>query len=383
MKNLFLSMMIIATMFASCSSDDDNNPGPDGGEITFEDGIISGNIDRNARVTAGRTYTLRGPVYVKSGATLTIEPGVRIEAEYSENVTNVAFLAVERGAMINATGTAENPIVFTSSAATPAAGQWGGIVICGNAGTNKGANAQAEVAGLIYGGDNNADNSGVLSHIIIEYSGNKINDESEFNGLTFYAVGSGTTVNNIFINQVSDDGVEWFGGSVNAENLTVIGSQDDSFDWAEGWNGTVTNLYADQSAATTYSSDSRGIEADSNQDNPTLAPVSSPTLTNLTLIGRNSASVTSEAGMMLRRGTLGSITNVYLKDFIAGEGITASGAESLAHFQANKVKQVRFDNVPNKGTAGTFEEDPNATGAGNGAARPDWSTWAESHLTGN
>lgn len=382
MKKLFLSMLVVTAMFAGCSSDDDNNPGPDGGEITFDDGIISGNIDRNARVTAGRTYTLRGAVYVKSGATLTIEPGVRIEAEYSDQA-DVAFLAIERGAKINAAGTAENPIVFTSNAATPAAGQWGGLVICGDARTNKGANAQAEVAGLTYGGSNDADNSGVLSHIIIEYSGNKINDESEFNGLTFYAVGSGTTVNNIFINQVSDDGVEWFGGSVNAENLVVIGSQDDSFDWAEGWSGRVTNLYADQSVATAYSSDSRGIEADSNQDNPTLAPVSNPTLANLTLIGRNSASVTSEAGMMLRRGTLGSITNVYLKDFIAGEGITASGAESLAHFQANKVKQVRFDNVPNKGTAGTYEEDPNATGAGNGAARPNWSTWAESHLTAN
>lgn len=374
MKKLFFSMLVVSAMFAGCSSDDDNNPTPDR-EITFDDGIISGNIDQNARVTAGRTYTLRGAVYVKPGVTLTIEPGVRIEAEFSDQA-DVAFLAIEKGATINAVGTAQSPITFTSQAATPAAGQWGGIVICGDARTNKGANAQAEVAGLTYGGDNEADNSGTLSHIIIEYSGNKINDESEFNALTLYAVGSGTTINNIFINQVSDDGVEWFGGSVNADHLTVIGSQDDSFDWAEGWNGTASFLYADQSAATAYSSDSRGIEADSNQDNPTLAPVSAPTLSNLTLIGRNNASVTSEAGMMLRRGTLGDISNVYLKDFIAGEGIIANGTESLAHFTANKIQQVRFDNVPNKGTAATFVEDNAATGAGNGAELPDWATWA-------
>lgn len=379
MKKLFLSMLVITAMFAGCSSDDDNNPGPDEGEITFDDGIISGSIDRNARITAGRTYTLRGAVYVNPGATLTIEPGVRIEAEFSDEA-DVAFLAIEKGAMINAVGTAESPIIFTSQAATPAAGQWGGIVICGDALTNKGANAQAEVTGLTYGGSNEADNSGTLSHIIIEYSGNKINDEAEFNALTLYAVGSGTIINNIFINQVSDDGVEWFGGSVNADHLTVIGSQDDSFDWAEGWNGTVSFLYADQSVATAYSSDSRGIEADSNQDNPTLDPISAPTLSNLTLIGRNSSAVTSEAGMMLRRGTLGDISNVYLKDFIAGAGITADGAESLAHFTANKVQQVRFDNVTNKGTEGTFVEDNAATGAGNGAARPDWSTWADSFL---
>jgi len=378
MKKLFFSMLVVSAMFAGCSSDDDNNPTPDR-EITFDDGIISGNIDQNARVTAGKTYTLRGAVYVKPGVTLTIEPGVRIEAEFSDQV-DVAFLAIERGATINAVGTAQSPIVFTSKAATPAAGQWGGIVICGNARTNKGANAQAEVTGLTYGGDNEADNSGTLSHIVIEYSGNKINDEAEFNALTLYAVGSGTTINNIFINQVSDDGIEWFGGSVNADHLTVIGSQDDSFDWAEGWNGTASFLYADQSAATAYSSDSRGIEADSNQDNPTLAPVSAPTLSNLTLIGRNNASVTSEAGMMLRRGTLGDISNVYLKDFIAGQGVIANGTESIAHFTAHPVQKVRFDNVPNKGIAGTFVEDNTATGAGNGAARPDWSTWANSFV---
>lgn len=382
MKKLFLSMMVIATMFAGCSSDDDNNPTPDG-EITFDDGIISGNIDKNARVEGGREYTLRGAVYVKDGATLTIEPGAIIKAEYNEN-SSTAFLAVEMGGKIMAEGTASSPIIFRSGAAQPAAGQWGGLVICGRGVTNAGTNVEAEVTGLKYGGTNAADNSGVLSHIIIEHSGNIITGEKEFNGLTLYAVGSGTKVSDVFINQVADDGVEWFGGSVNVNNLMVLGAQDDSFDWTDGWVGTATNLYADQSLATNASSDSRGIEANNSGDNATIEPLSNPTIQNLTLIGRNSAAVTSEAGIMLRVGTHASFDNVYLKDFASGAGINTNGTEAITFFTANPLKKVRFDNVPTKSTiAGTFEEDPSATGAGNGAARPDWSTWANAHVSAN
>jgi hypothetical protein len=370
MKKLFLSMAVVGLLFASCS--DDDNPTP---ELPKGEGVLSGNITGNRTLSADTVYTLQGATYVKSGATLTIPAGTRIEAEYSET-SDVAFLAVEKGAKIMAQGTQTEPIIFTSNAATPEPGQWGGLVICGNAPTNTGANTQAEVTGLTYGGDNATDNSGVLSHVIIEYSGNLINDEAEFNALTFYGVGSGTVVNNIFISQVSDDGVEWFGGTVNADHLTVIGSQDDSFDWTDGWNGTVSFMYADQSAATAFSSDSRGIEADNRQGATATAPVSNPTLSNLTLIGRNAAGVTSESGMMLRRGTFGKITNVYLKDFITGPGVNVDDSESLAHFTANPVQQVRFDNVPNKGVAVAFREDNTATGAGNGAELPDWATWA-------
>jgi len=370
-------MVVVAAMFAGCSSDDDNNVTPDD-EITFDDGIIKGNIDRNAHVKAGQSYVLKGEVYVKSGATLTIDPGVTIVAETGDKVP-VAFLAIERGAKLHAAGTADKPIIFTSQ--EKVAGKWGGLVICGKATNGKGANAQAEVAGLNYGGNDDADNSGTLSHLIVEYSGNLINDESEFNAITFYAVGSGTKVDNIYINQVADDGIEFFGGTVNIENATVIGSQDDSFDWTDGWRGTATNIYADQSKATAYSSDSRGIEADNFEANFTQTPVSSPTLTNVTLIGRKSGAVTKEAGIMLRRGTLGKISNVYLKDFIAGSGIEVADAESIAHFTANPVQKVKFDNVPTKAkVAGTFVEDASATGAGNGAALPNWANWAISFL---
>ena len=364
MKKLVFSLAVLASMFTSCSSDDSTNEGPS----VPQTGVLEGNITADLTLNAGTVYTLRGATYVKPGVTLTIPAGTRIEAD-TEN-DEVAFLGIEKGAKIMAQGTAANPIVFTSDAANPAPQDWGGLVICGNAITNLGTNVTAEVTGLTYGGTNPADNSGVLSHIIVEYSGNLINDDAEFNGVTFYAVGSGTTVNNILVYQGSDDGFEWFGGSVNATNLAAIGCQDDSFDWTEGWNGTVTNLYSDQSSATGFSADSRGIEADNNQNNALLSPISNPTLSNVTLVGRNNPAVTKEAGAWLRRGTHATITNIYISGFKStasgsGFGINFDGADSQAYFAANKLNNVTISNVT---TASNMADGFNATTTATGAA---------------
>lgn len=375
MKKLILSLAILATIFTGCSSDDDNNNYP----IVPATGVLSGNISANMTLNAGTVYTLQGATYVKSGVTLTIPAGTRIEAD--ADFEEVAFLGVEKGAKVIAQGTAANPIVFTSNSATPAPQDWGGIVICGNAITNLGTNVTAEVTGLTYGGTNAADNSGVYSYIRVEYSGNLINDEAEFNGMTFYAVGSGTTVNNIIVSQGSDDAFEWFGGSVNATNLAAIGCQDDSFDWTEGWNGTVSNLYSDQSTATGQSADSRGMEADNNQTNPLLAPISNPTISNVTLIGRNAADVPKEAGMWLRRGTHATITNAYIANFKSttsgsGFGINFDGVDSQAYFTASPLNNVKIENVTTASNmpVGYVASDA-ATGAGSGAARPSWMSW--------
>jgi len=378
MKKLVFSLAILGAMVTGCSSDDSND---NNGPAVPETGVLSGNITQDMTLNAGTLYTLRGSTYVKPGVTLTIPAGTRIEAD--TEFEEVAFLGVEKGAKIMAQGTAANPIVFTSNATNPAPQDWGGLVICGNAVTNLGVNAQAEVTGLTYGGTNPADNSGVLSHIIVEYSGNLINDDAEFNGVTFYAVGSGTQVNDILVYQGSDDGFEWFGGSVNATNLAAIGCQDDSFDWTEGWNGTVTNLYSDQSSATNFSADSRGIEADNSATNATLAPISNPTLTNVTLIGRNNPNVTKEAGAWLRRGTHATISNLYISGFTStvsgsGFGINFDGNESQVFFEANKLNNVTIANVTTVSnlTAG-FNATTTATGAGAGAAQPTWMDWMD------
>lgn len=374
MKKLLLSLTVISALFVSCSKDDNNST-----EKAPATGELSGNITSDLTLNAETVYTLKGATYVKSGATLTIPAGTIIEADAS--FEEVSFLAIERGAKINAQGTAAKPIVFTSNNDSPEAGDWGGLVICGNAVTNLGVNVTAEVTGLNYGGTDSEDNSGVLSYVIIKYSGNLINDEAEFNGLTFYSVGSKTVVNNILVYQGSDDAIEWFGGSVNATNLVAIGCQDDSFDWTEGWNGTVSNMYSNQSTATSFSSDSRGIEADNNTGNALLSPISNPTLSNITLIGRNNATVTKEAGMWLRRGTKGTISNVYVADFKSttsgsGYAIYADGTDSQNYFTSNPVSNVNINNVTANSNTGTyFTASQTATGAGNGASLPSWASW--------
>jgi hypothetical protein len=380
MKKLVFSLALVGMLFASCG-DDDSTSTP-----VEETADLTGTITQNMTLNAETVYTVKGPVYVESGVTVTIEAGTRIEGYAEADATAVAFLAVKAGGKIIAQGTAENPIVMTSSKATPAPGDWGGLVICGNAITNLGTNVQAEVTGLTYGGTNAADNSGVYSYIRMEYAGALINQDAEFNGFTFYAVGSGTTVNNLFAYQGSDDGFEFFGGSVGGSNLISIGNQDDSFDWTEGWNGTVTNMYANQASALAFSSDSRGLEADNNANNATITPISNPTLSNITLIGRNNASVTSEAGMMLRRGTYATISNVYIADFkstvtdatsgaLTSYGINFNGAESKAYFAAHPVQNVNLVNVTQNATVTTSYVAGTSTGAGSSASLPSWANW--------
>lgn len=372
MKKLVLSLALVSAIFTSCSSDDDSK----GTTKPPVSQTLPKEIATDLTLNAETVYTIDGPVYVNSGVTLTIPAGTRLEG--NADGTAVAFLAVKQGGKINAQGTAAKPIVFTSNSATPAPGDWGGIVICGKALSNAGVGVQAEVTGLNYGGTDAADNSGVYSYLRVEYSGALINPDAEFNGVTFYSVGSGTTVNNILVIQGSDDAFEWFGGSVNASNLVGIGCQDDTFDWTEGWNGTVTNMYSNQAPALAFSADSRGMEADSNANNALVTPISNPTLSNITLIGRNNAAVTSEAGIMLRRGTHGKISNVFIKDFIGtgSVGIKFDGTDSQAWFAANPVSNVQFTNV----LANTNKFDgsvvvANNTGAGNGAGIPSWAAW--------
>ena len=295
----FSTLALIAGMFVftSCSNNDDDPviEEPD-------NSVLQGSIVSDLTLKSGNTYTLNGEFLVKEGATLNIEPGVKIVAQYDDRVD---YILVEQGAKINALGTASAPIIMTSSKEEP--GAWGGIHICGRAHTNaEGGKGSSEIGGATYGGSNDADNSGVLKYVRVEYTGYAFDEEHEANGMTFYGVGNGTTIENCEAYHGSDDGFEFFGGSVNVKNMVVVNCSDDSFDWTEGWNGKGENLVAYQENASTLGYDCDClIEADNNENNYSATPVSHPVLKNLILVGNGG----NKQGIRLRRGTEVEITS--------------------------------------------------------------------------
>lgn len=289
----WVAMLLAASMtFTACSDDNNDEPTPNPDPTPGVTNELSENITEDMILEAGQEYTLNGGIHVTNGATLTIEPGVTITAVHDDQVD---YILVEQGAQLNAVGTAENPIVMTSE--SKESGAWGGLHICGYAHTNaEGGTGSSEIGGAAYGGDDDADNSGTLQYVRLEYTGYAFDEEHESNGISFYGVGNGTTVDHCQVYGGADDGFEFFGGSVNVKYLVATDCEDDSFDWTEGWNGKGQFLVATQ--ASDVDSDCL-MECDNNGNNYAATPVAHPVLANLTLIGNGG----DAQGIRLRAGT--------------------------------------------------------------------------------
>jgi hypothetical protein len=312
--------------------------------FTVVDGIdiLSGDISADRTLSNRRAYTLSGIVFVRSGATLTIEAGTIL---FGETAT-LGGLCVVPGGKIRAIGTASRPIVFTSSSAVGSRrpGDWFGLAIAGRAPINvTGGISKVEgIESVEYGGNVPDDDSGIMRFVRIEYSGIKFTPTREANGLYLCGVGSKTILEYLHFNLNADDNIEFFGGRAQARYIYCTGGEDDQLDWTEGWQGkvqfVVVQVYAN-------SASNRGIEADNWDQGFDNLPRSSPQIYNMTIVGPRQdwgeAEGQADHGLMLRRGTAGKLYNFVVIGY-GRDGINMIDAATIA--QANAGNLV-FDNA--------------------------------------
>jgi hypothetical protein len=285
--------------------------------------IEAGNITTNTTWTKSNVYKLNGWVYVKDGATLTIEAGTVIRGD----LTNKAALIVEKGAKLIAEGTATEPIVFTSNQAAGSRtyGDWGGIILCGKAPINiSGGSGTIEGGvGSTYGGTDATDNSGSLKYVRIEFPGIAFATNNEINGLTMGGVGSGTAIDYVQVSYSGDDSYEWFGGAVNAKHLIAFRGWDDDFDTDNGYSGMVQFAVSLRDPNIADQSKSNSFESDNDANGTTNTPFTSAVFSNVSSFGPKVSSSTTinalyQSAMHLRRNTKLKVYNAVFAGWPSG-----------------------------------------------------------------
>ncbi len=376
-------MIVISSLLLGSCNNDDVTVNPNA--VTIDAADFKGTLasGKEATLDPSLTYYLTGSFIIEDGATLTIPAGTQIKATENTDST-VRYIAVSQGGQIFINGTATNPVVMTSAKASPAKSDWGGLVICGKAPINTsataGGTAQAEVSDLTYGGSIANDNSGSITYLRIEYTGYAYTSTKEFNGVSLFGVGSGTTFQYVQANHNGDDGIEFFGGTVNGKYLISTDSDDDSIDFADGWQGTGEYWFIKNTAKA-------GIEGSNNGTNGAATPVTTVTLKNISIV--KDVLANSEHAIYYKEGGGNWTTeNIYVSgDFAKGIKISStdtnaasnitSGFATFNPIQFNVTTPATFIQSEYAGTNTTYITVGNNTGAGNGASAPSWSTgWA-------
>jgi hypothetical protein len=341
--------------------------------------VLTADITSNRRFHADTTYVLSGFIKVANNSTLTIDPGTKIVGDFQVPGSSLFVL---RGSRIMAEGTADQPIVFTSEreVGQRQPGDWGGLIIIGNGVVSRTGPTQIEGTGtpaainpaqFYNGGTDNADNSGVLRYVRIEFAGYPTAPNEELNSLTMAAVGAGTRIEYVQVLQGLDDSFEWFGGAVNSKYLVSYESGDDHFDMSEGYVGRNQFLIAFQSIrpeprpglAGGVASDPQMVENDGcwaencsagDANRSASQPYTVPVLANFTLVGAPTGAWETTGGnygMMLRRGTGGLYVNGVVTR-TSREAISLRGAQTFArHDEGN----MRIRNLYISQTAGAFQ----------------------------
>lgn len=312
---------------------------------------LSGTYTTNKTLTADKIWELKGRVFIADGATLTIPAGTIIKAAGGTG-TDSSFICIARGGKIDAQGTADKPIIMTTVADDITVGQkngsnlndsnvglWGGLLVLGKApGSFKNDVTEFQIEGIpaeetngLYGGNDPADNSGTIKYVSIRHGGTSIGEDNEINGLTLGGVGTGTTISHVEVVGNQDDGIEFFGGTVNASNLIVWGQGDDGLDIDQSYGGTISN-----SIVIANSTSDHGLEI----DGPEGSMDDSFKLENITLIGDGTAGNGEYADF--RKGALGSVNNLFAYGFQVGKDFELDAEADSASFEAGTLT---FSNI--------------------------------------
>jgi len=363
-KVLAMAWMVVSV--SSCIDVSIDEETASGGGATNPDDpsqtkVLVGSYERDITLTPG-TYTLRGYVYFTQGATLKIPAGTIIKSDVSQK----GALIIERGAKIDAQGTVGNPIIFTSGkpAGQRDRGDWGGIIILGNAPTNRPASPAPLIEGGVdrrYGGSIANDNSGIMRYVRIEFAGIAAEPGSEINGLTLGGVGSGTTMEFIQVSYGNDDAYEFFGGTVNLKYLLAYAASDDDLDFDFGYTGKIQYAVIQRRPEIADTDAGNGVEADNDGSGTSAEPYTRPSLSNITWIGPNDAPNT-EANLNFanrwRRAVRFDVRNSIMMGFPDG-GLSM---ESAATAEAYKNDISIFSHNLVHALAGAYRGDANATG---------------------
>ena len=345
MKRLILSAAVLSLTVVACKKNDNkfDARGTNAGITALPEVVLPLVIDADRELTNDTLYILNGKTYVTNNSTLAIAPGTRIEAVKKSTNDSASALIITRGSVLFAQGESNNPIVFTSHQSTPATGDWGGIVILGNAPLNRadatieGINLPSVPAGvdINYGGGGAGlgdphHYGGELVYVRIEYAGASIAADNELNGLTLGGVGDATVLDYIQVAQGNDDAFEFFGGTVNAKHLVAHVSDDDAFDFDFGFNGHIQFAVSVLDATQGYSANPNGIESDNDGQGSSNTPRTTALLSNLTVLGLNDSATAKNLNLLsaanLRRNTSYKIKNSVFGGFPTAFLIQSTGS---------------------------------------------------------
>ena len=313
---------------------------------TYEPHELRGRITTDKTLSKDTIWELHNRVSVVDGAILTIEPGTLIKGAPGTG-SNASTLIITKGSKIMALGTKEEPIIFTSMEEVPVGvrGMWGGVIILGEAtGSFTGNVIEYQIEGIpasdkdgLYGGNNDDDNSGIFKYVSIRHGGADIGEGNEINGLTLGAVGRGTVIDNIEVVGNVDDGIEFFGGTVNATNLLVWGQGDDGIDIDQGYAGTISNA----TVILTEVSD-HALEI----DGPEGSNTGSFTLDSITVIGAtencNALGVDGEVADF-RKGATGICSNVLVQGFALGKDVELDNVADATSYTNGDLSFINWE----------------------------------------